>query len=101
MGVDAFFVERGGQFDGTQRQLCDSCPVRQECLEVALADVSFLGLWGGTTPVERRRCGEGRWRELTSRVPFSCPLGPGKGHDPTDSNPLTCLFAVRAVVGCS
>ena len=54
VGVDAFFVEHGGQFDGGQRRLCESCPVRQECLETALADVSLSGMWGGTTPVERK-----------------------------------------------
>ncbi len=34
--------------------LCADCPVRQQCLEVALADDSLVGLWGGTTDVERR-----------------------------------------------
>jgi WhiB family transcriptional regulator, redox-sensing transcriptional regulator len=36
------------------RALCVDCPVRQECLEVALADDSLVGLWGGTTELERR-----------------------------------------------
>ena len=36
------------------RALCAACPVRQECLEVALADSDLLGLWGGTTDAERR-----------------------------------------------
>jgi hypothetical protein len=39
---------------GPTRQLCADCPVRQECFEVALADDSPVGLWGGTTEVERR-----------------------------------------------
>ena len=36
------------------RALCAECPVRQECLEAALADESLVGLWGGTTELERR-----------------------------------------------
>ena len=60
VGVDTFFVERGGQFDGGQRQLCESCPVRQECLEVAMADTLLDGLWGGTTPAERKAMRRGR-----------------------------------------
>ncbi len=36
------------------RALCAGCPVRQECLEVALSDPDLMGLWGGTTEAERR-----------------------------------------------
>jgi WhiB family redox-sensing transcriptional regulator len=36
------------------RQTCAGCPVRQECLEFALADESVTGLWGGTDDAERR-----------------------------------------------
>ncbi|HEX4126031.1 MAG TPA: WhiB family transcriptional regulator [Acidimicrobiales bacterium] len=50
----AAFV-RGPKSDyGSIRQLCESCPVRRECLEFALADESLTGLWGGTTDMERR-----------------------------------------------
>jgi WhiB family transcriptional regulator, redox-sensing transcriptional regulator len=46
---------RGPKFDyGAIRDLCDTCPVRRECLEYALADESLTGLWGGTTDTERR-----------------------------------------------
>jgi len=40
-------------YDGV-RELCETCPVRQECLETALADSDLMGLWGGTTDAERR-----------------------------------------------
>lgn len=36
------------------RQLCERCPVRQQCLQFALADPSICGLWGGTDDRERR-----------------------------------------------
>lgn len=34
-GVDAFFVERGAQYEDRARALCETCPVHQECLTVA------------------------------------------------------------------
>ena len=46
---------RGPKSDyGNIRELCETCPVRPECLEYALADESLTGLWGGTTDTERR-----------------------------------------------
>jgi WhiB family redox-sensing transcriptional regulator len=46
---------RGPKSDyGATRELCDTCPVRRECLEYALKDDSLTGLWGGTTDMERR-----------------------------------------------
>jgi WhiB family transcriptional regulator, redox-sensing transcriptional regulator len=36
-----------------QRTLCRRCPVRQSCLDYALADPSIVGCWGGTTERER------------------------------------------------
>ena len=41
------------------RALCADCPVRQDCLDAALADDSLVGLWGGTTEVERREMRRG------------------------------------------
>jgi adenylate kinase len=35
------------------RQICQACPVRTECLSYALERRSLLGIWAGTTPVER------------------------------------------------
>ncbi len=35
--------------------ICATCPVRQECLEWALATRQHDGVWGGTTDSERRR----------------------------------------------
>jgi WhiB family redox-sensing transcriptional regulator len=49
--------------DGTDNQraaakaiaICKRCPVRQDCLEHALANDEWLGVWGGTQPSERHR----------------------------------------------
>ena len=47
------FVKSPGAVYG-MRELCAGCPVRVECLEFALADVTIIGLWGGTDDAERR-----------------------------------------------
>ena len=41
------------------RALCGACPVRQDCLEAALADDSLVGLWGAVEG-ERREMRRGR-----------------------------------------
>jgi WhiB family transcriptional regulator, redox-sensing transcriptional regulator len=33
--------------------ICRGCPVARECLEVALADPTLLGVWGGTSETQR------------------------------------------------
>jgi WhiB family redox-sensing transcriptional regulator len=60
VGSGGFVVVQGGQYDDQARRLCGGCPVRQECLETALADPDLTGMWGGTTPVERRQMRRGR-----------------------------------------
>jgi WhiB family redox-sensing transcriptional regulator len=37
------------------KAVCAECPVRQACLEHALAHREREGIWGGTTERERRR----------------------------------------------
>jgi WhiB family redox-sensing transcriptional regulator len=37
------------------KAICDVCPVRQACLEHALAHREREGVWGGATERERRR----------------------------------------------
>jgi WhiB family transcriptional regulator, redox-sensing transcriptional regulator len=36
------------------KRVCASCPVREECLEFAIATIQNDGIWGGTTEDERR-----------------------------------------------
>jgi WhiB family redox-sensing transcriptional regulator len=38
----------------TAKSVCGGCPVRGVCLAEALAHGEGLGIWGGTTPAERR-----------------------------------------------
>lgn len=39
------------------RPLCETCPVQQACLDYALLNSEEYGMWGGTTPEERKRIG--------------------------------------------
>ncbi len=36
-------------------EICTMCPVREDCLEHALATNERFGIWGGTTDKERRK----------------------------------------------
>ncbi|MDA2813629.1 WhiB family transcriptional regulator [Nocardiopsis sp. RSe5-2] len=44
----------GSQTTSLAKAVCRSCPVRQECLRWALRAGEADGVWGGTTPEERR-----------------------------------------------
>lgn len=56
---DLFFPSGTSQPARTQleeaRRICQVCPVRAPCLELAIATEERNGMWGGTTPNERRR----------------------------------------------
>lgn len=47
-----FFLGRGGS-PRLARELCDTCPVRQECLDYAIL-YNEDGIWAGTTEKERK-----------------------------------------------
>jgi WhiB family transcriptional regulator, redox-sensing transcriptional regulator len=59
-GVGLFIIDHGSQYEERSRDLCAGCLVRQECLKVALADGNTTGMWGGTTPTQRRQIRRGR-----------------------------------------
>ncbi len=48
------FHEKGGSTREAKR-VCESCEVRSECLEYALANDERFGIWGGMSERERRR----------------------------------------------
>lgn len=37
------------------KQVCQSCPARQPCLDFAMASGMECGVWGGTSEEDRRR----------------------------------------------
>jgi WhiB family redox-sensing transcriptional regulator len=49
-----FFPSDGVGVD-VARQICVGCPVKELCLEYALAERIDHGVWGGTSERERRR----------------------------------------------
>lgn len=51
-----FFPERGGTADAAAaRVVCESCPVRAECLAHAVVHREDEGVWGGMTAGARKR----------------------------------------------
>ncbi len=57
-GLDAeiFYPGTDDEADAAEaKAICALCPVRQACLEHALASREREGVWGGTTERERRR----------------------------------------------
>lgn len=47
------------------RNICAGCPVRDPCLEYAVANREQHGIWGGTTERERRKIRKQRRRQGT------------------------------------
>lgn len=53
-----FFIDTGSATRA--RKVCALCPVRSDCLDFALHNpLGQHGIWGGTTPPERRRLRSG------------------------------------------
>lgn len=50
---EAFFPEKGGS-TREARRVCQSCDVREDCLQTALKNDERFGIWGGLTERERR-----------------------------------------------
>lgn len=42
------------QQEAIARAVCSRCPVIQECLDYALAESEWFGMWGGMTTNQRR-----------------------------------------------
>lgn len=51
---EAFFPEKGGS-TREAKAVCQSCEVREECLQYALDHDERFGIWGGLSERERRR----------------------------------------------
>lgn len=57
-GVDSdiFFPSSDDESASAQaKQICETCPVRDECLQYSLATNQTAGVWGGLDANERRR----------------------------------------------
>jgi WhiB family transcriptional regulator, redox-sensing transcriptional regulator len=51
---EAFFPEKGGS-TREAKKVCQTCEVRDECLEAALMNDERFGIWGGLSERERRK----------------------------------------------
>ena len=63
---EAFFPEKGGS-TREAKKVCQTCDVKQVCLEYALAHDERFGIWGGLSERERRRLRRQR-AQATRRV---------------------------------
>jgi WhiB family redox-sensing transcriptional regulator len=50
---ELFFPEKGGS-TREAKKICESCEVRPECLDAALANAERFGIWGGLSERERQ-----------------------------------------------
>jgi WhiB family redox-sensing transcriptional regulator len=62
-----FFPSDGVGVD-IARKLCESCPVKQPCLEYALTERVDHGVWGGCSERERRRILKRRRQAVAARA---------------------------------
>lgn len=51
---DLFHPDLGGS-STPAKKVCLGCPVKDTCLDYALTNDERLGVWGGTSPADRRR----------------------------------------------
>lgn len=71
---ELFFPEPGGDAAAKVTEakvVCADCPIRQECLSVALERRERFGVWGGLTASERREIPTQRhctWAECTEPI---------------------------------
>ncbi len=56
--VALFFPGPGGD-TRTPKRICERCPVKDQCLDAALAEPEKFGIWGGLTHHERSRLRRG------------------------------------------
>ena len=54
MDPEIFFPERG-EGNTAAKAVCDRCPVRLECLALAVSSAEAYGVWGGLSVQARER----------------------------------------------
>jgi WhiB family redox-sensing transcriptional regulator len=59
MDVNEFFPEKGVNI-GHLKEFCGRCPVARECVDYAVKYTLEHGVWGGTSPHDRREIRMGR-----------------------------------------
>lgn len=72
---DTWFPEKGGSARQA-KQICASCPLRQPCLEYALANGEQFGIWGGSSLREREAMPGFKPAPPAPREPAKAPVAP-------------------------
>lgn len=56
VATDLFYLERGCSANDIRaaKAVCGKCPVIKQCLDYAVENFETIGIWGGTSEVERR-----------------------------------------------
>jgi len=61
IGSDIFFPEKHEAYlTRYAKWVCKRCPLIQECREYAMQNEELVGIWGGTSTLERNNL---RWRK--------------------------------------
>lgn len=98
-GVDPgiFFTERG-QSTAPAKLVCQSCPVREECLDFALENGEKFGIFGGKSERERRVMRRVRNIAAGTVKPTRCGTVAGSSMHKRRGEPLCedCRIALRA-----
>jgi WhiB family redox-sensing transcriptional regulator len=97
-----FFPGRGELTKAT-KAVCDTCLVRAECLEYAIANEEVFGIWGGTSERQRRQMRKAirdangiksRGRQFGDVAPAAC--GTSSGYERHRREKTTPCAACRA-----
>jgi WhiB family transcriptional regulator, redox-sensing transcriptional regulator len=67
MSPDQFYTERSNAAAARAKEVCFTCPVRQECLDEAIQNKERFGVWGGMDTQQRMREMRRRRREAEKR----------------------------------
>lgn len=98
-GPALFFPEQGESSAQDAKRVCAGCPVREKCLEYALANREPAGVWGGLDETERRRLLE-RARLTGRPVRDVVPVCRKGLHDMVASNVVVRRDGGRRCAAC-
>ena len=74
--ADVFFLDHGAGPADEARTYCDRCPVREDCLDYALANGEQFGIWGGLTLSQRLQVRRARIRASRDAELAAIPTPP-------------------------
>lgn len=71
IGPEPFFGSKGRSNFDIAKQICAACTVTEQCLDYALTlppinGIDVMGVWGGTSALERRALSRQRKQERVS-----------------------------------